>query len=134
MPIVDPQNFLDQVLALDKSIRFAGFADLKGAKIRHRYREDVRPLLSPEETERSMLQAVLRSGTRSTLEDKLGECVYVLGTYKKVKRITIPLRPPVIVKGDGGGILMISLELDSDHDGIPAAKVLPFLEKARLDF
>lgn len=122
---------MGQVLALDKSIRFAGFADLKGTIIRYRYREDIKPLLSPEETERSMLQAVLRSGMRSTLEDKLGECLYVLGMYEKVKRITIPLRPPVLAKGNSG-ILMISLDLASDHDGILAGKVLPFLEKARL--
>lgn len=132
MPIVDPQNFLDQVLALDKSIRFAGFADLKGTKIRYKYRKDVKPLLSPEETERSMVQAVIRSGMRGTLEDKLGECTYVLGIYEKVKRITIPLRPPVVVKGHG--ILMISLDIDSDHDDVLARKVLPFLEKIRLDF
>lgn len=125
-----PDDFLGQVLALDASIRFAGLADSKGTKAHHRYREGLQPLLSPEETDKSMLQAVLRNGIRSTLEDKLGECQYVLGMYKKVKRITIPLRAPVVKER---GILMISLDTDSDHDDILARKVLPFLENSRLD-
>ena len=47
------------------------------------------------------------------------------------KRVTIPLRPPVV---KSRGILMISLELDSDQDRILAGKVLQFVGKARLDF
>lgn len=127
----EPDDFLHQVLTLDTQIRFAGFANSKGTKFYHRYREGLKPLLSPEETDRSMLQVVLRSGMRSTLEDKIGECVYVLGLYKKVKRVTIPLRPPVVKEQ---GILMVSLDLDSDHDTILAGKVLPFLQKTRLQF
>jgi hypothetical protein len=119
------------MLALDASIRFAGLADSKGTKAYHKYRDGLKPLLSPEETARSMLQAVLRSGMRDTLEDRLGQCQYVLGVYNKVKRITIPLRPPVVKER---GILMTSLEPGSDHDDILANKILPFLEKVRLDF
>jgi hypothetical protein len=126
-----PQDFLRHVLAIDTSIRFAGLADSKGTKAHHMYREGLKPLLSPEETDKSMLQAVIRNGMRSTLEDKIGECVYVLGVYKKVKRVTIPLHPPVVKER---GILMVSLDLDSDHDTVLAGKVLPFIEKARLDF
>jgi hypothetical protein len=128
---ISPHSFLRQVLALDASIRFAGVADSKGTKTYHVYREGLKPLLSPEETDKSMLQAVIRNGMRSTLEDKIGECVYVLGVYKKVKRVTIPLHPPVVKER---GILMVSLDLDSDHDTVLAGKVLPFIEKARLDF
>lgn len=128
--MTSPDDFLGQVLALDASIRFAGLADSKGTKAYHKYREGLSPLLSPEETDKSMLQAVLRNGMRSTLEDKLGQCTYVLGVYKKVKRITIPLYPPVAKER---GILMISLDLDSDHDNILVRKVLPFLENARPD-
>ena len=128
--VTRPNDFLGQVLALDASIRFAGLADSKGTKAYHKYREGLKPLLSPEETDKSMLQAVLRNDMRSTLEDKLGQCMYVIGMYKKVKRITIPMYPPVAKER---GILMISLDLDSDRDDIIAKKVLPFLENARLD-
>lgn len=126
----DPHGFLEKLLSLDASIRFAGVANSKGTKVYHRYRQGLKPLLSPEETDKSMLQAVLRMGTRSTLEDKLGDCEYVFALYKKVKRFTIPLRPPIVKEL---GILMISLDLGSNHDMILANKVLPFLEKARLE-
>ena len=80
---------------------------------------------------KSMLQAVLRSGTRITLEDKLGECAYNLSLYKKVKRITVPLRPPTV--GRPNAILMISLDAKADHDAVIDDKILPFLQKARLE-
>ncbi len=127
---MQPDEFLGKVLALDKSIRFAGIADARGTKTHHRYKEGLKPLLSSEETNKSMLQAVLRNGMRNTLEDKLGQCRYVLAVYDKVKRVTVPLHAPAVTER---GILMISLEHNSDHDNILAKRILPFLENARVD-
>lgn len=66
-----------EVLALGPSIRFAGIADSRAKVIYHKYRKDIKPLLTSEETEKSMIQAVIREGMRTTLEAKLGECEYV---------------------------------------------------------
>lgn len=120
------------MLALDKLIRFAGMANSTGSATYHEYRPNITPMLSLDETNKSMLQAVIREGMRGTLEGRLGECLYVFALYKKVKRITIPLRPPTVRDGSHG-IVMISLELASDHDDILTRKVMPFLEKIRLD-
>jgi hypothetical protein len=80
-----------------------------------------------------MLQAVLRAGTRFTLEDKLGECLYTISMYRKVKRASITLRPPT-VSDRRYGILMISMDNNADHDTILGGKVLLYLKNARLEF
>ncbi|AIF84142.1 hypothetical protein NTE_02086 [Candidatus Nitrososphaera evergladensis SR1] len=130
--MADAKQFCADVLALDASIRFAGVADSMGMSVHYVYRKDLVPLLSQEETIKSMLQAVLRSGTRLTLESKLGECVYTLSLYKKVKRITIPLRPPTT--NGQNAILMVSLDASVDHDAVIDGKIMPFLRQARLEF
>lgn len=129
---LNPKQACHEVLALDRNIRFAGMANSTGSMMEHQYRADLKPLLSLDETNKSMLQAAIREGMRSTLEDKLGQCQYVLALYRKVKRITISLRPPTIKEGSRG-ILMISMDLSADHDAILLDKVLPFLEKSRID-
>lgn len=127
------EEFCSSVLALDDAIRFAGVANADGTAVRFKYRAGLTPLLSAEETAKSMLQAVLRSGTRFTLEDRLGECLYTISIYKKVKRVTVTLRPPTITD-KRYGILMISMDNSASHDAILGGKVLPFLQKARLEF
>ena len=77
-----------------------------------------------------MIQAVIREGMRTTLEAKLGECEYVFAKYKHVKRVTVPLRPPKIAEGTQG-ILMVSMEVSSDHENILEEKILPYLTKTR---
>ncbi|AIC14937.1 hypothetical protein [Nitrososphaera viennensis] len=129
--MAEAKQFCADVLALDPSIRFAGVADSTGMSVHFVYRDGLVPLLSQEETVKSMLQAVLRSGTRVTLENKLGECAYTLSLYKKVKRVTIPLRPPTTSRPNA--ILMISLDANVNHDAVIDGKVMPFLQQARLE-
>lgn len=126
-------EFCLSVLALDGAIRFAGVANADGTSVRFKYRAGLTPLLSSDETTKSMLQAVLRAGTRFTLEDKLGECLYTVSMYRKVKRVSITLRPPT-VSDRRYGILMISMDNSADHDAILGGKVLPYLKDARLEF
>ena len=128
---MNPQQACHEILSVDKQILFAGMTNSTGTATYHEYRHDITPMLSLDETNKSMLQAVIREGMRTTLEGRLGECKYVFALYKKVKRITIPLRPPS-VKGGSHGIAMISIELAADHESV-LAKVLPFLERMQLD-
>jgi hypothetical protein len=124
-------NILSEILSLDTAIRFAGLATADGKQAYHRYRPGLKPLLSPEETTKSIIQAVLREGIRSVLEEKMGGCLYVVGVYRKVKGITIPLRPPTVPE-NVHGILMFSLDFEADHEDIVNNKVLPFLQKKRI--
>lgn len=130
--MVNADEICSEILALDSKIRFAGHANVKGPVTHHRYRADIKPLLTTEETSKSMLQAVIREGMRTTLEAKLGQCVYSFAKYKNVKRVTVPLRPPTM--GDGmHAILMISIEVDANHDMILEDKALPYLARTRIN-
>ena len=66
--MVNADEICSEILALDSKIRFAGHANVKGPVTHHRYRADIKPLLTTEETSKSMLQAVIREGMRTTLE------------------------------------------------------------------
>ena len=112
-----------RLLSLHNGIRFVGVAGRDGRLVAHIYRKGVVPLLTPQQTEISVLQSMIRTSTREPLEEKLGETVYAFTMYKKVKRATIPLRDP------GGHILLVSFDIDVDHEEIILKKILPELER-----
>jgi hypothetical protein len=90
------------------------------------YREGLKPLLSTPESELSAMQALLKMSIRRTMEEKLGKTIYSFSRYEKVKRVTIPLRK----EGIYDAILMVSLDLEADHNSIIEKKILPFIESA----
>lgn len=112
-----------QILALDKTIRFAGVADRFGKIIAYQYREGLQPLLDTRNSERSIMQSAIRMSTRRTLEEKLGKTVYAFTMYEKVKRVTIPMD-----KNGQDEILMISFDIESNHDQIILTKIIPLIK------
>jgi hypothetical protein len=109
------------MLNIDKGIRFVGMADKSGKLAAFAYRPDLQPLLTKEESELSVMQSLLRMGMRRTLEEKLGRTVYAFALYEKVKRATIPM-------GNDGGILMMSFDVEADHEAIILSKIMPMLK------
>lgn len=122
-------NLCRQVLKLDPSIRFAGISKLDGKIIAAEYREGLKPLLSINESEMSMIQSVIRMNIRRTLEEKLGKIMYSTTTYEKVKRATIPLfnNNKEIDRYDS--YLMVSFEKESVVESVINNKILPLLNK-----
>lgn len=115
-----------QVLGLDKNIRFAGIASLEGKILASKYRSDIQPLLTLQESELSVMQSLMRMSMRKTLEGKLGKTVYATAVYQKVKRSTISL----FNEGEkSDAYLMVSFERDANHEALINEKILPFLEK-----
>nr|WP_294803871.1 hypothetical protein [uncultured Nitrososphaera sp.] len=114
----------NKVLEVDQYVRFAGVADRLGRLVASQYRRNVKPLLTKEESELSITQSILRMGTRSTLEDKLGQTVYAFALYERVKRATIPIRDPE------SHYLMVSFDIEADHEGIILRKMLPLMKKS----
>jgi hypothetical protein len=121
MPAVT-RELCEEFLALDKGIRFVGAADKMGRMLAYAYRQGLQSLLTKEESELSATQSILRMGTRKTMEQKLGRTVYAFAMYEKVKRATIPI--------EDNGILMVSFDIDVDHEPIIIDKIVPRL-KAR---
>jgi hypothetical protein len=109
-------------LEADESIRFVGIATLTGAILARKYRANLIPLLTQEETASSIKNSVWRVGSRRVLEEKLGKTLYVVATYEKVKRATIP------VGQEGQSILVISFDKETDAESIIRNKILKLIK------
>jgi hypothetical protein len=112
------EEFCQLILSLDESIRFVGIATLSGAILAMKYRANLVPLLNQEETASSVKYSVWRMESRRVLEEKLGKTLYVVATYERLKRATIP------VGQDGQSILIISFDKESDVESIIRNKIL----------
>jgi hypothetical protein len=121
------KQICNQVLQLDKSIRFAGIANNMGTLIAYKLREGLVPLLNEEELENNIMKTVLRMKTREDHESKLGDVIYTFALYKRVKRASIPL--------DGYpdfAVLAVSFDMAADQDSIIMDKILPALNQRKL--
>jgi hypothetical protein len=116
------EEFCQLILGLDESIRFVGIATLTGAVLAMKYRANLIPLLTQEEIASSIKNSVWRVGSRRVLEEKLGKTLYVVATYEKVKRATIP------VGHEGQSILVISFDKETDAESIIRNKILKLIK------
>jgi hypothetical protein len=116
------EEFCQLILGVDESIRFVGIATLTGAILAMKYRADVIPLLTQEETASSVKYSVWRVESRRVLEEKIGRTLYVIATYEKVKRATIPMGQ------EGQSILIISFDIESDAESIIRNKILTIIK------
>lgn len=119
------KEICNELLTLDKCIRFVGIASNMGKVVAHEFRKDVLPILSFEELEGSAIKSVLRMKTREDYEAKLGKAIYTFTLYEKVKRASIPLH-------DDFALLIVSFDNDSDHEKIILSKIIPLLKKQEL--
>jgi hypothetical protein len=123
------ENFIlcdicNQILELDGSIRFAGFANNMGKIIAARYRNKLDPLLTVDESELSFIESVLRMSTRIDMRSKLGKPICSSTLYEKVKRATI------LLDNKDSPILMVSFDNDNfgiDHESIIMNGILPLV-------
>src|ERR687895_1600344 len=120
------KEICNQVLQLDKSIRFAGIANNMGTLIAYKLRKGIVPMLNEEELENNIMKTVLRMKTREDYESKLGDVIYTFALYKRVKRASIPLDHPDLA------ILTVSFDMGADQDSIIMDKILPVLKQGKL--
>ncbi len=116
------EEFCQLILGMDESIRFVGIATLTGAILAMKYRANLIPLLTQEETASSIKHSIWRMESRRELEEKLGKTLYVIATYEKLKRATIP------VGQEGQSILIISFDNGSDAESIIRNKILTIIK------
>lgn len=113
------EEFCANIMVLDNSIRFVGIADQQGRIFATAYRPGLDPLLSKEEAEESIKDAVVRFRINPSLEGKIGRIVYAFTVYEKLKRATLCFH-----KKD---ILVITFDVDANHEYVLREKVLPLL-------
>ena len=119
-------SLCSRIIESDNTIRFVGISTKTGTQIMSRYRKDLIPLLTPEETEKLAIESVLRMNTRKDFESKLGKPIYSFTIYQKVKRVTIALEDIEYP------ILITSFDIEADHENIIVNKILPLVNEERL--
>jgi hypothetical protein len=120
------QDLCNQVLRIDRSIRYVGVADHLGSLIATAYRPGLVPLSSREETEKYTIQAIQRTGAiHGGL--KVGRLQYVIGKYENLVRATIP----VTSDRQDKFYLMLSFDLGSNAVSIIEKEVIPEIEMNR---
>jgi hypothetical protein len=120
------KEICNQVLQLDKSIRFAGIGNNMGTLIAYKLRKGIVPMLNEEELQNSVMKTVLRMKTREDYESKLGDVIYTFALYRRVKRASIPLDHPDLA------VLTVSFDMAADQDSIIMDKILPVLKQGKL--
>ena len=108
-----------QVLTEDSSIRFAGFSDKFGKQIAGEYRNGLIPLLTESQLDLSAIESIIRMNTRRDLESQIGKPIYSFTLYEKIRRATISL------DNKDYPILMVSFDLNADHESIILNKIIP---------
>ena len=116
----------NQILQSDSSVRFVGIPNKMGSQIVSSYRYGLTLLLTPQEIEMFAIESVLRMNTRKDFQSKLGKPIYSFTLYEKVKRATITL------ESEDYPILMVSFDIEADHDHIIIDKMLPIIRKEGL--
>jgi hypothetical protein len=116
----------NQILESDSSVRFVGIPNKMGRQIVSSYRNGLTLLLTPQEIEMFAIESVLRMNTRKDFESKLGRPIYSFTLYEKIKRATITL------ESEEYPILMVSFDIQADHDHIIIDKMLPIIRKEGL--
>jgi hypothetical protein len=126
VPYTYAKEICNQVLQLDKSIRFAGIANNMGTLIAYKLRKGLVPLLNEEDLQNNIMKTVLRMKIREDYESKLGDVIYTFALYKRVKRASIPLDHPDLA------VLTVSFDMAANQDNIIMDKILPVLKQGRL--
>jgi hypothetical protein len=122
----DLRRLCNQIQESDSSVRFVGIPNKMGKQIVSSNRHDLALLLTPQEIEMFAIESVLRMNTRKDFESKLGKPIYSFTLYEKVKRATITLESKEYP------IVMVSFDIQADHDYIIMDKILPIIRKEGL--
>jgi hypothetical protein len=122
----DLRRLCNQIQESDSSVRFVGIPNKMGRQIVSSHRHDLVLLLTPQEIEMFAIESVLRMNTRKDFESKLGKPIYSFTLYEKVKRATITLESKEYP------IVMVSFDIQADHDYIIMDKILPIIRKEGL--
>jgi hypothetical protein len=120
------QEFCDQVIALEKSIRFAAIADEDGKLEATSERKGLKPLLTPEERAQYAITAATRQYTRLRWEYLLGKINYATSHYAKLTRATIPIADE---NSRLSYVLLLSFDAEANVHDVIMKKIIPLVRK-----
>ena len=89
--IIEYENFLHRLFDLDANIRFAAVANKSGEILAKGSKSNTNLFLTPEETQETIHHAINAWSSREKHYEKIGQGLYTLAVYEKLRRATIPL-------------------------------------------
>ncbi|MFQ5573216.1 MAG: hypothetical protein ACE5EJ_03085 [Nitrosopumilaceae archaeon] len=105
---MEHQKLIDTIMEQDKNIRFATVCNMAGDMEVTKQREGVENFFTTEETHQSLKDAAKAwIHSRTPHFKKVGEGLYTLSAYEKLKRATIPL--------EDGFLLLATMDNTADH-------------------
>jgi len=90
------------LMDFNNSIRFAAVCDKDGEILWNSQRKGLKNIIPLNDTKKTLKRATNAWQERSDITDKVGRGLYVIASYEKIKRITIPL--------DNNNLLFISVD------------------------
>jgi hypothetical protein len=116
----------NELLSLNKSIRWVSITNEDGIQISEKYREGLKPFLTKEENEDYASHTMDRHRKRLKFEPKLGELEYALVKYESVNRAIIPINRKYY--------LLVAIDIEEkDVDKIIMEKVIPTTRKRQFE-
>ena len=119
--------FTQNILNIDKSIRWVGITDQNGIIINERYRERLERFLTVVENHEFAINTITRHKTRLKLEPKIGELTYTFRRYTRMSRCLIPINENYY--------LILNIDFDQyDFDKIIKEKILSLIQRDKENF
>jgi len=99
---LDYETLTKKIIEMDENIRYAAVSNMEGGILASTSQENTDLLLSPEDTKETLRHAVSAWKSRMKHYDKIGEGLYTLAVYEKLRRATIPL--------PSGNLLLVAID------------------------
>lgn len=99
---LDYGTLLERLFKIDENIRFAAVASMDGEILATHSKPNTDLYLSPDDTKETIQHAITAWKSRQKHYDKIGEGLYTLAVYEKLRRATIPL--------PSGNLLLVTID------------------------
>ena len=100
--VIEYENLVNRLFTLDENIRFVAVANKSGEILAKGSKPDTHLFLSPEETQETLHHSITAWKSREKHYPKIGEGLYTLAVYEKLRRATIPL--------PSGNLLLVTID------------------------
>ncbi len=107
---MDFDKLYKETMNLDPNVRFAIILNRSGERVCGGFRENLKSFLTPDELSMILYHASQRWEGRKHLAHKIGNALYSMTEYEKVKRMSFPI--------DENHMILISTEISVDHTKI----------------
>ena len=99
---IDYSELLKRLFKLDDNIRFAAVANMDGEILASNSKSNANLYLTPDDTKETIQYAISAWKSRMKHYDKIGQGLYTLAVYEKLRRATIPL--------PSGNMLLVTID------------------------